>query len=258
MKMNPLPFSPKLFGMMFMMLMSCVALQAREISIAVPVVASLDTTPPTTTPPAPTTTPPDTTPATVAPATVEPEKEKKEGFNSKTRFGLRLGGVISKQDYESSNSLAEQPESKIGLDLAIIASIPIGAGLFMIQPELHWMQKGYKIPSPVSAEDTTTTLEYVELPLLARINFGGSIRLYFFAGPSFGWLIGGKYNPENGLDPTDYLEETEVSGVVGLGVGLANLEVDVRYMAGLSDISSTEEFKDAKNSSFGAGLTLKF
>jgi hypothetical protein len=250
-------FSTKLLGLMIMLMFSLIELQARDASIAAPVVASLDTTPPPTTPPAPTTTAVDTTPTTTT-TTAEPEKEKKEGFNSKTRFGLRLGGVISKQDYESSNSLAEQPESKIGLDLAIIASIPIGGGLFMIQPELHWMQKGYKIPSPISGQDTTTTLEYIEVPLLARINFGGSIRLYVFAGPSFGWLIGGKYNPENGLDPTDYLEETEVSGVVGLGVGLANLEVDVRYMAGLSDVSSTEEFKDAKNSSFGAGLTLKF
>ena len=250
--------SIKLPILAIILMMCFTTINARDMSIAAPAVATLDTTPPTTTPPAPTTTPADTTPTPATTATAEPEKEKKEGFNSKTRFGLRLGGVISKQDYESSNSLAEQPESKIGLDLAIIASIPIGGGLFMIQPELHWVQKGYKIPSPISGQDTTTTLEYVELPLLARINFGGSIRLYFLAGPSIGWLINGKYNPENGLDPTDYLEETEVSGVVGIGVGLANLEVDIRYIAGLTDISSTEEFKDAKNSSFGAGLTLKF
>jgi len=251
-------FSTKLPGLVIILMLSLFELQARDASIAAPVVASMDTTPPPTTPPAPTTTAVDTTPTTTT-TTAEPEKEKKEGFNSKTRFGLRLGGVVSKQDYESTNPLIVEPESKIGYDLAIIASIPIGGGLFMLQPELHWLQKGYKTPSPVSNKDTTTILEYFEIPLLARINFGGSIRIYVFAGPSIGWLIGGKYNPEkNGLDPTDYLEETEVSGYVGLGVGLSNLEVDVRYMAGLSDISSSAEFKDAKNSSFGAGLTLKF
>jgi hypothetical protein len=45
--------------------------------------------------------------ATTTNYTAEPEKEKKEGFNSKTRFGLRLGGVISKQDYESINPTAD-------------------------------------------------------------------------------------------------------------------------------------------------------
>jgi hypothetical protein len=249
-------YSSKLPVLVLILMFSLIELQARDIVIAAPVEVTLDTTPPATTPPAPTATPVDSTPTPVA--TTTPEKEKKEGFNSKTRFGLRLGGVVSSQNFESTNPLIVEPESKIGFDLAVLASIPIGGGLFMIQPELHWLQKGYKTPSPIAGKDTTTTLEYVELPLLARINFGGSIRLYFFAGPSIGWLLSGKYDPENGKDPTDFLDDTEVSGYVGLGVGLANLEVDIRYMAGLSDISSTEEFKNAKNSSFGAGLTLKF
>lgn len=205
----------------------------------------------TTTPPT-TTMAPDTMPA-------KAEKEKKEGFNSKTRFGIRGGGVISKQDYESSDItvLSEDTEGKVGADLGIVVTIPVIGGFFAVQPELHWVQKGYKYTN-TTAQEIKTNLDYFEIPVLARFNFGGSLRIYGFAGPSFGWLLDGSYDPDNGLDPTDYLKETETSGVVGVGVGIGTFEFDIRYIAGLSDVSNAEEFKDAKNSSYGAGITLKF
>jgi hypothetical protein len=200
-------------------------------------------------------------PVAVAPAAVEepkPEKEKKDGFNSHTRFGVRAGGIMSKQDYDNSN-VTEDPESKFGADLAIVCGIPIGGGFFMLQPELHWMQKGYKIEDAANVGDITTTLNYIELPLLARLNFGGSIRLFAFAGPSIGYLISGTYEDDNGeIDATEYLDDTEFSAHIGIGVGLGTLEVDIRYMAGLSDISDSEDLTDVKNSSYGIGLTLKF
>jgi hypothetical protein len=201
--------------------------------------------------------PPPPPPATAAPEP-KPEKVKKDGFNSSTRFGIRAGGIISKQDYEGS-SVTEDPESKFGADIAIVCAIPIGGGFFMIQPELHWLQKGYKIEDAASVGDITTTLNYIELPLLARVNFGGSIKLFAFAGPSIGYLIGGTYEDDNGeQDVTDYLDDTEVSGHIGFGFGLGTLELDIRYMAGLSDISDSEDLSDIKNSSYGAGITLKF
>jgi len=243
--------STKIIGLAIVLMLSIVGLQARSISILAPAKMNLDTTPPA---PVVHDTVLVAQPATT---TTQPEKEKKEGFNSHTRFGIRGGGVISKQDYESTTP-TEDNEGKVGLDLALLCTIPIGGGLFAIQPELHWVQKGYKTPSAVSGNEVTTNLDYFEIPLLARINFGGSLKIFAFAGPSFGWLLDGSYDPDNGLDPTDYLKETETSGVVGFGVGIGTFEIDLRYIAGLSDVSDTQDFKDAKNSSFGAGLSLKF
>jgi len=241
------------FSLMTIVMLSHYNIQASEISIDNVIVMMQDTTPPTTAP----TMAADTMPKTTAEA--KPEKEKKEGFNSKTRFGIRGGGVISKQDYESANTgvLTEDTEGKIGADLGIVVTIPVIGGFFAVQPELHWVQKGYKYINPV-AQETKINLDYFEIPVLARFNFGGSLRLFAFAGPSFGWLLDGSYDPDNGLDPTDYLKETETSGVVGAGVGIGTFEFDLRYIAGLSDVSDAQDFKDAKNSSFGAGITLKF
>ncbi len=236
------------FSLIVIVMLNFNNLQARGISIDNSIIMMQDTTPPMAT----TTMAPDTMPA-------KAEKEKKEGFNSKTRVGFRAGGVISKQDYESLNTgvLTEDTEGKIGADLGIVVTIPVIGGFFSVQPELHWVQKGYKYVNPV-AQEITTNLDYFEIPVLARFNFGGSLRVFAFAGPSFGWLLDGSYDPDNGGDPTDYLTETETSGVVGAGVGIGTFEFDLRYIAGLSDVSDAQEFKDAKNSSFGAGITLKF
>ena len=229
-----------------------------------PTPAAIDTTPVSSPAAAPTPATAPAPPAAAAPAAAattpepKPEKEKKDGFNSHTRFGVRAGGIISKTDFESSTA-TENPESKIGADLAILAAFPIGGGFFMLQPELHWMQKGYKIADIASGDDITSTLNYLELPLLLRVNFGGSIRIFAFAGPSIGYLLSGEISDGTQTrDAADYLDAIEYSGHIGLGVGLGTFEVDIRYMAGLNDISDTEDLSDVKNSSFGAGLTLKF
>ena len=199
-----------------------------------------------------------TTTAQTAPVEEKTKKEKGDGFNSKTRFGFRAGGVISKQDYETTG-LTQEPQSKLGADLGIVVSIPIGGGLLMFQPELHWMQKGYKIDDAGSQGEITSTLNYLEIPLLARINFGGTLKLFAFAGPSFGYLLDGTYEDVNGeLDATEYLEEVEYSGHIGVGVGIGTFELDLRYIAGLTDIADSPSLSEVKNSSYGAGITLKF
>lgn len=213
-----------------------------------------------TTPVAPTVAPAAAAPVAPppAPAAPKPEKEKKDGFNSHTRFGVRVGGVISKQDFDGGN-VTEDPESKFGADIGIVCAIPIGGGFFMLQPELHWMQKGYKIEDAANGGNITSTLNYLELPLLARVNFGGSVKLFVFAGPSIGYLLSGTYEDDTqSLDVKDYLDDIEYSGHIGLGVGLGTFEVDLRYIAGLSDISDSDNLSDVKNSSYCIGVTLKF
>jgi hypothetical protein len=73
------------------LMISHATLKANHLAFTSIAEMALDTTPPATT----TVAPADTMPATAA---AKPEKEKKEGYNSKTRFGIRGGGVISKQD----------------------------------------------------------------------------------------------------------------------------------------------------------------
>ena len=186
----------------------------------------------------------------------------KEGFNAKNRFGIRVGANIAKQTFDEGN-LDQDPEGKFGGDLAILANFQIGGGFFALQPELHWMQKGYKISDATSGGqsvgDVTSTLNYLELPVLLRFNFGGSLKLFAIGGPSAGYLLGGTIEDDNSeTEAKDVLDDIEFGVHIGAGVGIGTFEIDVRYMAGLSDISNSEDLTDVKNSALGAGITLKF
>jgi hypothetical protein len=179
-----------------------------------------------------------------------------EAYNAEGRFGVRGGVVISKQKFDQGN-LDEDPKSKFGLDVAILYTIPIGDGVLNLQPELHWMQKGSTLNDLNNGEDVSTTMNYLELPLLLRLNFGGSLKLFAFGGPSIGYLL--DVNSDDDFLKKEDFEDTEFGLHLGAGVGFGSFEVDVRYMAGLSDVAESDgDLGEVKNSGFGAGLTLKF
>lgn len=178
-----------------------------------------------------------------------------DDYNSHARFGVRGGVLISKQRFENGN-LDDNAKSKFGADLAVMFNFPIGDGFFMLQPELHWMQKGSVIED-INSDDITNTFNYLELPVLLRFNFGNSAKIFAIGGPSVGYLLSGKTG-DNDINKDDF-EDLEWGAHLGLGVGLGALEIDVRYMAGLSDISAADgNLSEVKNSAFGAGVTLKF
>lgn len=178
-----------------------------------------------------------------------------DSYNSVGRFGIRLGGNITQQSFDDGN-LAEDPESKFGADIAIMYTLPIGDGFLALQPELHWMQKGSTF-SDLNGDDAVTTMNYLELPLLLRVNFGGSLKLFAFGGPSAGYLLGVSSDNDQ-ISKSDF-EDIEFGVHVGAGIGFGRFEIDVRYMAGLSDVSAADgNVNDIKNSAFGAGLTYKF
>jgi hypothetical protein len=177
------------------------------------------------------------------------------GYNSEGRFGIRLGGIISKQTFDEGN-LADDPQSKFGADVAILYTLPIGNGFFSLQPELHWMQKGSTF-SDFNNNDITNTMNYLELPILLRFNFGGSLKLFAIGGPSAGYLLG--VNSDNDTLEKDDFEDIEFGLHLGAGIGLGSFEIDVRYLAGLSDVANSDgNLGEIKNSGFGAGLAFKF
>lgn len=82
-----------------------------------------------------------------------------ESYNSQARFGIRGGVTIASQRFEDGN-LDDDSKSKFGADVAVLFDIPIGSGVFMLQPELHWLQKGSVIDD-ISGDDITNTFNYL-------------------------------------------------------------------------------------------------
>lgn len=175
----------------------------------------------------------------------------------KGRFGIRAGVNMAKHDFENGD-LLKDTKSKVGADVAVLFNIPLGGGMFMLQPELHWLQKG-SVVNDINNTEITSTLNYLELPVLLRINFGGSVKLFALGGVSAGYLLGGKLEGSVEDDVKEIYEDLDFSGILGVGIGLGPIEIDVRYHAGLADISkSGGSLGKITGSSFGAGVSLMF
>jgi Outer membrane protein beta-barrel domain len=180
------------------------------------------------------------------------------------KVGLRAGVLISKQDFQQGN-VGEGFKSKAGADIALVTEFPIGP-VFAVGPEFHWIQKGGKIEDlngPLG--ESSRTFNYLEVPILFRLNFGEGVGFFLLAGPSIGYLLDGSDKDQDGntndID-VDFYKRAEVGGHIGGGVAFGPLKVDVRYIVGFSNIADFTDLNgedvEVKNSGFGAGISFMF
>ncbi len=176
-----------------------------------------------------------------------------------SRFGVRAGVIISKQEFKQGG-LTVEPDSKFGLDLAVVTDFPLGE-VVSFGPELHWLQKGYKIEDiggPI--EHATATLNYLELPLLVKFSFGETAKFFVMGGPSVGYLLSGKYDYDGVEQDPDYefINRLELGAHLGAGFGVGPIVIDVRYLLGISNISRNVPDAEIHNTGFGGGVSLMF
>ena len=183
-------------------------------------------------------------------------------YETRSRVGIRAGVIISKQQFDQGD-LDVNTDSKFGLDLALIAEFPVGEN-FAISPEFHWMQKGSKIEDlNGSFPESTSTLNYLEIPVLAKFTFGDEAAFNVFVGPSLGYLFSATDKDGDGntndIDLEDF-NRTELGAHLGAGIRLGPVVLDVRYILGFSNIANIDEDDDLEihNRSYGAGLTIMF
>ncbi len=177
-------------------------------------------------------------------------------------FGVRAGFMLSTVAMDSGY-WDQNPDLKPGLDLAATVRIPIGGGDFVLQPEIHWLQKGYQIADATA--DTfafgkvVNTFNYIELPLLLRYNAGANHKVFVTGGPAAGYFISGTQKSDTygtqSFDKSTF-HRLEWSMYLGAGIVLGAWEVDLRYMQGFNDIADGSA--DVVNRSFGVGIGFGF
>ena len=161
-------------------------------------------------------------------------------------------------------------KSNLGLVAGVGFNIPITSdNFFSIQPELLYVQKGFAVED--QGVNTKSYFNYIDLPLLLKINFGGeTVKAYVNAGPSFGYWLGGKIKVDDEsakikFGDADNITADEVTlnkedwnrldiglqfgGGVGFGLGPGSLLLDARYGFGFTDIYSVENAPDSENKS---------
>jgi len=146
--------------------------------------------------------------------------------------------------------------SKAGLIIGIAAEIPLGGDMFSLQGELLFHQKGYtsKYAESEMSSSYKTTLNYLELPVLARVNFG---KFYAATGTYIGFGVGGKYEgsdtylgytaqhegkvkfgeePDNYAGSNTYINAFDFGIQMGAGVKVSIIVIDLRFGLGLTDL----------------------
>jgi hypothetical protein len=132
-----------------------------------------------------------------------------------------------------------------------------------LQPEVLYALKGTKSDEFV---ETKLLLDYLEVPVLARITRGApdATRFYVAAGPSLGLLLRARTRADFGssteeIDIKDDLENFDLGVVIGGGIEFGSVVVDGRYTHGLTNIETDAgDGRDTRNRAVSATVGFKF
>ena len=177
------------------------------------------------------------------------QKTSTNTSSSPVRFGLKAGLNVSSLSNSGWNS-------KAGFYGGVFANIPVAQD-FSVQPEVLYSGMGAKAKSN---SDVKLNLDYIAIPVMFQYN--ALPNLYLEAGPQFSFLINSKLKDSStSIDVKDGTKSFDFG--LGLGAGYyftPNIGVNLRYVAGLSDISKNRPSgsDSVKNGVFQVGLAYKF
>lgn len=187
---------------------------------------------------------------------------------AQAQFGVRAGfnvATISQSAAEIQD--AEEPW-KPGFNLGLASQFRMGE-MFSIAPELMYTQRGYLVEYGAGWENRVR-YDYLNVPVLFRAAFGDVLKGYVNAGPTLGYLLGGRYTTGGtlpaGLTPLDekiVFEGTsgnrwdldanrlEIGGAIGGGIMLdtegGSFLIDLRYTQGFTEIANFADDDGYKN-----------
>ncbi|MFK7770661.1 MAG: porin family protein [Saprospiraceae bacterium] len=182
-------------------------------------------------------------------------------------------GIINIPDAQTNKSFT----------VGAVAEFGIKNG-FAIQTEANYTKKGFiinegiplelaNIPLPVGVK-VTTDLNYIEVPILAKYNFGnGKVGGYVTAGPTMSYASGGRFRTaanfiidfnviDRKFDFDDLnISKFDIGASIGAGgtvnLGATKLFVDARYTHGFNKLDNIPVIDlDFKNKNFA--LTTGF
>ncbi len=187
------------------------------------------------------------------------------GQGKKSQFGIKTGVNVS----TFSASINSDASSLIGFHLGAYMKAPIQGNLFF-RPELFFSSQGQKdnykyVPNGPSAGSTTTTVNYLNFPMLLESGRRVSLQV----GPQLGILLSGHEKGTIGGqavndDLKEVMKSTDFSFLFGLAVNASeHLHVGARYQLGLSNIfakpqSGPVDFPSIKNRVFHFFLGFSF
>ncbi len=217
------------------------------------------------------------------------------GAMAQVKVGPKVGLNMTKiSDGEKTGEGVKEPYT-LGLNLGVAFSLPVSES-FSIAPEITFSQKGAVLKGEFEdiigtetfsgSMKNTLRLNYLDIPVLARIAFGESTKGYLNVGPTLGYWLGGydKITVElNGekesekqkmvfVDEGYEAKENELSinkknanrlevgasagGGVMFDTSAGSLMLDLRYNVGLTNMFDYDDADDRIMKNHGASLSL--
>jgi hypothetical protein len=162
-----------------------------------------------------------------------------------THSGLRVGGTFMTFGGEDAPSDLGR---RTGLTLGGFITFDF-AGPFALQPELNYVQKGAE-----QANGTITKLDYIELPLLVKLQAptGGAVSPHLFMGPTGALNINAEEETDAGTtDVSDNVRMVDLGLAFGIGLdaglGAGTLLVDARYGLGVTSLDEDDDVAEAED-----------
>ena len=171
---------------------------------------------------------------------------------SAQRAGFKGGVTLATIDVDTSgvgDALSDLWENKTGIVVGAFVDLPLGSGL-SLQPEALFIQKGATADFGIT--DVKFNLSQLQVPVLIKKRFGVVVRPFVVAGPAFGFRTAAKNESDDinfDFDVADTTERLEYSLILGGGVGVGPVSVELRYEHGLNDLAQSDE-ADVKSRTF--------
>lgn len=177
------------------------------------------------------------------------------------KAGLNLPNII-KGDGNNNYSTKVNP----GFNAGVTLDINLIKGL-AFTPELLYSTKGYK--AETSLGEYTQTTHFIDIPILATINLGGS-GLNLVAGPQVSFLTSTKNKFDNRFgtvienefnEDSDKFKKSLVGGVIGFRYDINDkFDIHGRYALDFqkNNEDGTKQTPEYKNQVFSVGVGVKF
>jgi hypothetical protein len=185
---------------------------------------------------------------------------------SAQHFGLRIGANATDAKYNFENNEIET-EGETNLMLGAFLNLPLLGDFFSIQPEFTYLNRGYSIGADFGdLLAFERTISYVDLGVLARLNFGQDDGLGFYlgAGPQYSYAISGQRTDILGERDVDFdadrlnRGELQFAGVAGLTFNAGvKFFVEGRYNGSLGN-QSDDDRRDIQQTSIGVNGGIMF
>jgi len=161
---------------------------------------------------------------------------------SPQRCSIGLVGGLNFSEMESNYDIELSGMTVYGIGGVVDISL---SNNFILHIEPMYLQRGSELGILEPFIDFSLKSTFIEVPLFLKAEFGSSIRPYFYAGPTIGFLLSSDININIlGLNLTyDVKDLTEsINFGIGFGVGLrvplssCSIFVEGRYTVGLTDM----------------------